>query len=117
MSEPTLMLVAAAVIILALVVILWRLVGALQETTGQRLRSSDRERRDLFQMLERSLERRDTPTHQHMDTMDRHRTERINQVNADAIVEKAATKKNEPPTPSKIYDGGRVAAEIGASFK
>lgn len=118
MNEPML-LVIIVVVILSMTAILWRLIGCLQETAGLRFRSQDRERRDLYQTLERVLEWKEVPSHQRLDVSDRHRAERVNQVNADAIVEKSAGAgvKNKPPSPSKIYEAGQTAAEVGASYQ
>lgn len=111
--------ISLSVVSLGLVVICWKILNCLQQTTGQKFRSEDRKRRDLFQLLERSMERRDTPQHQKVDLVNAHRGERMSQVSSDAKTEQMATNSKKPVVPQvpKLYEPDNAVAEVAGAYQ
>ncbi len=118
MSEFSILAVCFGTVCVGFCLVLWRLISCLQDTTGTRLRAEDRDRRDVFHLLERTLEWKGTPLHQKLDMVDRHHAERVNQVNADAVVERTVSgRKSAKSQPAKATPEGKLADVVGATFR
>ena len=87
-------IVVLALVIIAFVVVLWRMTAALVAMSGTRARSNDRERRDHYQIIERLLEKRDATNGFDMAQM--HSRERVEQMKIDACMEQTATEQPKP---------------------
>ncbi|KPL09542.1 hypothetical protein AMJ71_06125 [candidate division TA06 bacterium SM1_40] len=77
--------------LLVLCAVLWTVVRGLVQIAGARMRSRDRERMDYLQIIERILEKKDSPVHLHPDVAVRHAQERAAAVREAADVEKRAS--------------------------
>lgn len=98
---------SGALVFVGLVALIWRQTLTLGKLAGINTRAQDRERRDLHQMIQRLLEKRDANDGLEMARL--HRLERTEQVRLDAKVEEnaerppatAPTKTNEFCTPDQ----------------
>ncbi len=88
------LVVAVSAVCCALIALLWRQTLTLGRLAGINTRARDRERHDFHQLLERLLEKRDTPDSYR--TSELHRTERLRLNQIDAHVEENAET---PPRP------------------
>lgn len=101
MFEYVAMLAVSGVMV-ALLVVLWKMTTALVSTSGDRLRASDRERRDrdtlIVQLVEKaSVTREDWDTK--LRLAGQHGNERGQKMQADAQLEAAAIGSNRPAIP------------------
>lgn len=120
MSEFSALVVCFGTVCVVFCLVLWRITSCLQATTGTRFRTEGRDRRDAFQLLERVIEWKETPLHQKTDICGLHHAERVNQVNADAVVERVISEKPRKPdksSPAKATSEGQLAEMIGATLQ
>lgn len=94
---PETAIVVLSLVIIAFVVVLFRMTAALVSMSGAKARSGDRERRDQNQLIERLVEKREAPSA--LDVAKIHAQERVQHTRVDAMVEQAATEKPKPETP------------------
>lgn len=88
---------SGALVFVGLVALIWRQTLTLGKLAGINTRAQDRERRDLHQMIQRLLEKRDATDGLEMARL--HRLERTEQVRLDARVEESAEHPSTPKTP------------------
>ena len=88
------------VCVVGLVALNWRQTLTLGKLAGVNRRAQDRERHDMYQLLERMMEKRDAKDGLEIGHL--HRIERLEQNRLDARVEEAA--ETPPPPPVKPED-------------
>jgi hypothetical protein len=92
MIEVFFLLLSAALVFLA-----WRLISCLQSVSLSGFRAQDRERRDMFHLFERLIEKRNTsPSREHI-VLPLHSGERMQETASCSEMEKEAVKENGSP--------------------
>lgn len=114
-------LVASLLFLLSgiLIFLAWRLIVCLQSISLSGFRAQDRERRDMFHLFERLIEKRETsPSREHI-VLAHHSSERMQETASSTEVETAALKKDrengKPPLAST--EPGRETDDFKALFE
>lgn len=85
MNDSTIYLIGVVLVILG--GITWKSLSCLTVNSGAAIRASDRERRDLHQLITQLVEKQNVPLDKQFDLTQVHAQERVNQVRADAALE------------------------------
>lgn len=90
----TIIVLVASVLSGALIFLAWRLIICLQSISLSGFRAQDRERRDMFHLFERLIEKRNTSLNSEHIVLAHHSSERAQETASSSDEEKEALKKD-----------------------
>lgn len=126
MSDALFYSLALTLCLVMLCITLCIVIRNMQNTSGANLRALDRERVDYLHLINRLVERRDTPVQHSTHLAVQHGHERMTETNAAKEMEKEAIKRNggfrparteNQPATVDVSTEGDPIAEANAQFK
>lgn len=93
-DDQIIVLGVLTICLLGVCALCWRMIGGLHGHHALDAQGHERERRDYIQMIERLLEKRETPDRQQLDLAQGHRSERMHRTQIDAQTEVKTAETN-----------------------